>query len=312
MFWFYCLKELKLAQRNMFFLLLIILPVLTSLAGVALTNVYSEMPKLVLFEEDQRAVPEGVTVIRVSNEANMLKRVNDVDFAIGMNGDKIITDGRESEIAITSAETIARGSAPANMGKMPEDTKRKILSFALYSAFMGATALILKLVEEREYHTVDLYKTEPSPDFYPIGAKLLVSSVLGAAAFALSAWILKTPANFFTLAVLYILGTGLGSVLTILIAYTSKNQSQAIAVLKPISVFVMILPPILGLIFGGVLHKIALVTPFYWLLQFIYSIYNGMVSWQYLIALTAAVIAGYLSILFTWHRSPYGRKRSNA
>ena len=312
MFWFYCLKELKLAKRNMFFLLLIILPVLTSLAGVALTNVYSETPKIVLLEEDQRSVPEGVTVIRVSDGASMIKRVNDIDFAIGIIDDKTITDGRESEASITSAEKIAMGSAPENMGKMPEDTKRKILSFALFSAFTGATALILKLVEEREHHTVDLYKTEPSPDLYPVGAKLLVSAVLGAVAYAISVWILKTPADFLTLAVLYIWGMGLGSILTILIAYASENQSQAIAVLKPVALFVMILPPILGLIFGDLLHKIALVTPFYWLLQFIYSIYNGVVSWQYLIALAAAVIVGFLAIQFTWHRSPYGRKRSNA
>lgn len=89
--------------------------------------------------------------------------------------------------------------------------------------------------------------------------------MLGAVAYAISVWILKTPANFLTLVVLYILGMGLGSVLTIFIAYVSENQSQAIAVLKPVAVFVMILPPILGLIFGGVLHKIALITPFYWL-----------------------------------------------
>lgn len=312
MFWIYCLKELKLARRNMFFLLLIILPVLTSLAGMALTNVYSKTPKIVLLENDQRTVPEGVTVIRLADETSMIKRVNDIDYAIGITGDKIITDGRESEAAVAAADKIAMGSAPADMGKMPDDTKRKILSFALFSAFTGATALILKLVEERENNTVALYKTEPSPNFYPVGAKLLVSSVLGGVAFAFSAWILKTPADFLTLAALFILGMGLGSILTILIAYVSENQSQAIAVLKPVALFIMILPPVLGLILGGVLHKIALVTPFYWLLQLIYSIYNSAISWQYMAALAAAVIVGFLVIIFTWNRTPYGRKRSNA
>ncbi|MFZ7101744.1 MAG: ABC transporter permease [Peptococcaceae bacterium] len=312
MFGVYCLKEFKLAKRNMFFLLLIILPVLTSLAGVALTNVYSETPKIVLLEGDQRAVPEEVTVVRVPDDESMIKRVEDIDFAIGISGEKIVTDGRESEAATAAAERIAVGNAPENMEKMPEETKRKILSFALFAAFTGATALILKLVEEREYNTVDLYKTEPSPDLYPVGAKLLVSSVLGAVAFIFSVWILKTPADFWTLAILYILGMGLGSILMILVAYASENQSQAIAVLKPVALFVMILPPSAGLIFGGILHKIALVTPFYWLLQFIYSIYNGAVSWQYLIALSAAVIVGSLIIIFTWYRSPYGRKRSDA
>lgn len=311
MFWVYCLKEFKLAKRNMFFLLLVILPVLTSLGGAAFTMVYSETPKIVLLDGDQRTVPQGVALLRTPNETSMRKRVMDVDFAMGIIGEKIIADGRESEAAVAAAEKIALGSAPENMGKMPEKTRRKILSFSLFSAFTGATALILKLVEEREYHTVDLYKTEPSPDLYPAGAKLLVSSALGIVAFIFSAWILKTPAGFWTLVLLFALGMGLGSILTTFVAYASKNQSQAIALLKPVSLFIIILPPAAGFLFGGIFHTLAMATPFYWLLQFIYSIYNGAASTQYLFALSAAVIAGYLIIIMTWRQSPYGRKRSN-
>jgi hypothetical protein len=312
MFRYYCFKEFKLARRNMFFLLLMLLPLLTSLAGVGFTRVYSETPKLVLLDSDVRTVPAGIRVAYMPNEERLVERVNDIDYAIGIVNGRIITDGRESEKAVKTAEDVSLGKATDDIGKMPQDTERKILSIALFAAFIGGAALVLKLVEEREFNTVELYKTEPSPDRYPIGAKLLASFVLGAVSFAFSVWILHTPASFLTLAVLYVLGMGLASVLAILVAYVSRNQSQAIAVLKPVSVFIMILPPILGLIFGGLLHKIALVTPFYWLLQLINSVYNGAVAYSYLIALAAAVAVGFLIIIVTWHRSPYGRKKSAA
>lgn len=312
MFWFYFLKEMLLARRNMFFLLIAVLPVLTSLAGAGLISVYSETPKIVLLEGDGRGVPEGIKAIYLPDQESVYRRVRDIDAAIGIINNQIITDGRESEAAVSSAQNIAVGSGPKNRGEMSEESKRKILAYSLFAAFTGATALILKMVEERENNTVDLYKTEPSPDLYPIGAKILVSAILGSVGFAISTWILRTPGNFITLALLYILGMGLGSAMTILIAYFSKDQSQAIALLKPFSVFLIILPPTLGMFFGGIMHKIALITPFYWLLQLIYSIYNGAFAQQYFIGLVAANIIGFMIIGFTWHQSPYGRKRSNA
>ena len=310
MFRFYFLKEMQLAKRNMFFLLIAILPVITSLAGAGLINVYSEAPKIVLLEGDSRAVPEGVKVIYMPDKESIHQRVNDIDTAIGIINDQIIIDGRESEDAVTAAKNIAVGSVARDIGKMPEDTKRKILAYSLFAAFTGGSALILKVVEERENNTVDLYKTEPAPDIYPIGAKILVSAILCYFGFVASTWILQTPANFITLTLLYFLGMGLSSVMAILIAYFSKDQSQAIALLKPVSVFLVILPPTLGLFFGGIMHKIALITPFYWLMQLIYSIYNGAFAEQYFIALVAANIIGFMVIMLTWHKFPYGRKRS--
>lgn len=312
MFRFYFLKEMQLARRNMFFLLIAILPVLTSLAGAGLITVYSEVPKIVLLEGDGRGVPEGVKVFYMPDEESMHQRVNDIDAAIGIVGQQIIIDGRESEDTVKTAKNIAVGNAPGDMGKIPEATKSKILAYALFAAFTGGSALIFKVVEERENNTVDLYKTEPAPDIYPIGAKILVSAILCYFGFVASTWILQTPASLLTLTLLYILAMGLSSVMVILIAYFSKDQSQAIALLKPVSVFFVILPSTLGLFFGGMMHKIALITPFYWLTQLIYSIYNGAFSQQYFVALVAANIIGFMVIIFTWHKSPYGRKRSNA
>ncbi|UFJ41371.1 ABC transporter permease [Brevibacillus humidisoli] len=308
MFLTYLRKEWHLSVRNFFIVMIALFPLLFSWATLALTTAYSPYPKIVVLAGQAPVVnfPEQVSVEVAATAESLRARVSDIDTAIGVLPNKqLVIDGREGKEAVEQAKALVQGKLHPATEEARQTRAVPFFAFALYSSFLAGGILLFKLVEEREYQTIDLLKTQPVPQIVPLAAKMAIVSLLAISGFLFSLLILGGPLRVGDAALLLLVGVPLCLLLGLCTAYYATNQAQAIALLKPVITVVIILLPLLGLLLGGIMHTIALFNPFYWLLQAIYGYYLNQPITAYLLAISGFVIISSILIVFTWHKSPY-------
>lgn len=182
--------------------------------------------------------------------------------------------------------------------------------FTLYGVFsVGGVLLLFKLVEERERSTVDLEKVQPAGKYSGLMAKITVASVAMVLDFIVCQLVVRVPYHIGEILVIIATGTAVSIVFGMFMAYYARNQSQALALLKPLVTVLVLALPALGLFAGGPMHKLALIDPFYWLLMVMVAYSGEQSPTGYLTALIALIGISIIVLKMTWHRTPYGISR---
>lgn len=306
-------RETALSLRHLFVLLVFAFPILIALGTTGVSESYSTLPKLVAIDKEslEKIKSEDVQIIYVSTIEEMKKRVGDVDTAIGVleNGE-LMTDGRETEDAIQKARFILEGETEVTSSADREQLFSSIFAYTLYGVFSaGGMILLFKLIEEQENKTIDLQRTEPVPRFYMLAGKIIVSSVIVLMDFVIVDWILQIPFNVGEGLLVLALGISLSLIMGMFMAYYAKNESQALAIIKPVTFLLFIGLPALGLFVGGIMHTIAMFNPFYWLLKLIEGITLNKPVELYSWLMVAFIVCSMLVLRLTWHKTVYGYQK---
>ncbi|MEE6132813.1 ABC transporter permease [Bacillus sp. 1780r2a1] len=313
-FFTFMLKDLLLARRNILIWLIIAFPIFTAFGASGITETYSDMPKIVVLKDTKQPVtiPAEIMVYEVSSYEDMKTKVRDLDTKIGFMNGKLITDGRESPESVKKAAAILDGK-PIEAGKLSPTLFNKVYAFNLYGSFLFfGMILLFSLVEERKNKTIDLQHVQPAHPAIPVLAKLTVASIITLVDFVVCSFILNVPFNIVPILFIIIIGILLGTVLGLSMAFYASTETQALAILKPITFVFLISIPGLGLFLeSDIVRIIAMFNPFYWFLQLIYSLYTNDLDLSYLYLSFTLCIIALLFIIVNWHRTPYGRKNSN-
>ncbi|MGP4076910.1 ABC transporter permease subunit [Halobacillus sp. K22] len=309
-------RETALSIRHLFILLVFAFPILISLGTTGISESYSTLPKFVVLEQEnlENINAEGVQVTSVASMEDMKQRVSDVDTAIGVLPDgELMTDGRETEEEVQKARSILEGETDIVSPIERERLFSTIFAFTLYGVFSaGGMILLFKLIEEQENKTIDLQRTEPVPRFFMLAGKLIISAVIVISDFILCAWILGAPLTLWESVWVLALGVTLSLITGMFMAYYAKNESQALAIIKPVTFLLFIALPALGIFVGGVMHTIALFDPFYWLLKLVEGFYLNEPVSLYTWLLAAFITCSLLILHFTWHKTVYGYQKEQA
>lgn len=302
-------KDFTLAKRNIFIWLIVLFPVITALGASGITETYSDTPKIVILDEDKHQIPNKIEVFVADSPMQLKEWVNDIDAKIGFLNGELVTDGREPGEAKEKAEAILHGNS-IEVGKISSDLIEKVYAFNLYGAFLFFGIIILfSLVEERKNKTTDLQNIQPIHPIVPILSKVGIASIVTLIDFLLCSYILDVPFSWGIGLLIFIIGTLLGTVLGMAMAFYASNETQALAILKPVTLIFLMAIPGLGFFLGGNMHSIALVDPFYWLLQLVHSLYTRELDLTYAFLSIVLSAIALLLIALNWHRTAYGIKK---
>ncbi|WP_164985268.1 ABC transporter permease [Ammoniphilus sp. CFH 90114] len=309
MFWSFLLKEWALTRRNVFILLIFLFPLLTAMGGSGIQHVYSPLPKLVVLEQEVEHYDglKGLEVMVARDDEQMRRWVFDLDHKIGIKDGELVVDGREAVEDVEKMKSLLQGEKVVDVGADRQRLFNKVFAFNLYGTFMvGAMVLLFKLVEERERFTTELQKTQPAHPLIPLLAKVTITAGIVGVDFLLCGWILNVPLKVLPLVFILASGVSLGIVLGLILAFYATNESQALAILKPV-VFVGLMGiPALGLFMEGWMHQLALFNPFYWLLLMVNDLYQGEFSGVYFVYSMFFCLVGLGVISRYWYKTLYG------
>lgn len=309
----YMKRDFTLTLRNIFVLLVFFFPIITALGATGIVDTFSTTPKLVILEDtrDNYTIPEGINVTEVKSEKELKKLVYDIDTTIGFLGDQLVQDGRENEKHVNTAKDILAGKVIKQVG-LDQELFKKVLSFNLYgSLIFTGIILLFSLVEERANNTTELIKTHPVPPYLPIISKSLVVSSIISVDFLICSLLLDVPINPVLWLVVLLAGVTLGIILGLTLAFYATNETQALAILKPVSMVFLLAIPGLGFFLGGTMQTIALYSnPFYWLLELVNGLMIGNLNWLYVVLVFVLSILSLVTIAYNWHKTPYGIRKS--
>ncbi|MGA4721190.1 ABC transporter permease [Fictibacillus nanhaiensis] len=302
-------KDFTLAKRNILIWLIVLFPIITALGASGITETYSDTPKIVVLDEEEHKIPEQIEVFVADSPIQLKKWVNDLDAKIGFLNGELITDGREPEEAVDKAKAILQGKS-IEVEKISSNLFEKVYAFNLYGAFLFFGIIILfSLVEERKNKTTELQNVQPVHPIVPILSKVVIASIVTLIDFLICSYILDVPISWDIGLLIFIIGILLGTVLGMAMAFYASNETQALAILKPVTLIFLMAIPGLGFFLGGKMHSIAMVDPFYWLLQLIHSLYTKELNLNYAF-LSFGLSAIALSLIaLNWHRTAYGIKK---
>lgn len=311
----YIKKDFALSRRNIFVLLIFLFPIITALGASGILDTYSTIPKIVLHEaeKDLYNLPSEVKVYYAEDEKEFKKLVFDIDTKIGIENNELVLDGRERGTHVEQAEMMLAGTLP-NSDSLNEIIFQKVFAFNLYGSLIFSGIMILfSLVEERSNSTTELFKTHPVHPSIPILSKIIVVGIITAVDFIICNLILKTPFDPIAQLIVLFIGITLGAILGLTLAFYASNETQALAILKPVSMVYLMAIPALGFFVGGIMHTIAFViNPFYWLLLLVHGQFEGKIDG---ILIMLSMIVSVLSIILiskNWHRTVYGVKKFRA
>jgi len=307
----YIKKDFSLSIRNIFVILVFLFPILISLGASGILETYSTSPKMVVLEKEKElySFPHDIKVYVVENEEELKKKVYDIDTKIGLLNQELVIDGRESDTHIEQAKMLLEGKA-IDSNRVNETIFEKVFAFNLYGSLIFSGIMILfSLVEERAHMTTELLKTHPVHPIVPILSKIVVVGAITTIDFVICSFLLNAPLQLSSFLVLGI-GMLLGSILGLTLAFYASNETQALAILKPVSLVYLMAIPGLGFFVEGIMHTIALFTnPFYWLLQLVHGLYQNQLDSLYVLLSIALGILALTFISLNWHRTPYGVKK---
>ncbi|PFA62863.1 hypothetical protein CN378_17635 [Bacillus sp. AFS015802] len=302
-------KDFILARRNILIWLIILFPIITAFGASGITDTYSDTPKMVVLKGEQHDLPEEVKVLVADSKEQMKDWVFDLDAKIGLTDGGLVTDGREPKEAIEKAEQMLKGE-PVQIGNLSEDLFEKVYAFNLYGAFLFFGIIILfSLVEERKNKTTDLQHVQPVHPVIPILSKVVIASLITVMDFAICSYLLHVPFRLGPVLLIITIGILLGTVLGMAMAFYASTETQALAILKPVTLVFLMSIPGLGFFLGGIMHNVAMADPFYWLLRLIHGLYTNEMNTTYVyLSLILSLVALSL-IALNWHRTPYGVKK---
>jgi hypothetical protein len=307
----FVLKDFTLARRNILIWLIILFPIFTAFGASGITDTYSDTPKMVVMNGEQleHDLPAEVNVLVADSKDEMKKMVYDLDAKIGISDGKLVTDGREPKEAIDKAEQMLKGE-PIKTSVLSNDLFEKVYAFNLYGAFLFFGIIILfSLVEERKNKTTDLQHVQPVNPVIPILSKVVIASLITVMDFAICGFILNVPFHLGSVWLIIVIGILLGTVLGMAMAFYASTETQALAILKPVTLVFLMAIPGLGFFLGGIMHSIAMADPFYWLLRLIHGLYTNQLNPIYVYLSFIVSLIALTLIALNWHRTPYGVKK---
>lgn len=308
----YLKRDLTLSLRNIFVLLIFFFPIITALGASGIADNYSTTPKIVMLEEEKSlySVPEGVNVYYAGSLKELEAYVYEIDTKIGFYQKELLLDGRESQKSAYLANDLLSG-IPIDDKGLSDEVFQKVMAFNLYgSLIFTGIILLFSLVEERANHTTELIKTQPVPPVLPVLSKVLVVGFIIGLDFLICSIILNLPFQIGLWTTVLVVGILLGVILGLTLAFYATNETQALAILKPVSMVFLLAIPGLGFFLGGVMHTIALFTnPFYWLLNLVNGLFREELDLLYLILSLGLSAVVMVLLAMNWHRTPYGVKK---
>lgn len=308
----YIKKDFALSRRNVFVLLIFLFPIIIAFGASGILDTYSNVPKIVLLENEKGhyPLPSNLEVYYAEDKEEFKHLVYDIDTKIGIENNALVLDGRESDFHVEQAEMMLAGKL-SNINNLNEIIFQKVFAFNLYGSLIFSGIMILfSLVEERSNSTTELLKTHPVHPAIPILSKVIVVGLITTMDFIICNLILKTPFQPIALLTVLFIGIVLGAILGLTLAFYASNETQALAILKPVSMVYLMAIPALGFFVGGVMHTIALVTnPFYWLLQLVHGLFEQQLDSKLIILSIITSIILIIIISKNWHRTPYGVKK---
>ena len=309
----YIRKDFALSRRNMLIWLIVLFPIITAFGASGITETYSDTPKIVVLEEEKNEfrIPDQVQVLISATQKDLIQEVNDIDAKIGFVEGKLVTDGREPAEAVEKAKRILE-EKPIESDRLSSSLFEKVYAFNLYGSFLFFGIIILfSLVEERKNKTTELQNVQPVHPAVPILSKITIATFITLFDFVICSYLLKLPFVWETAGLIILIGILLGTVLGMAMAFYASTETQALAILKPVTlVFLMAIPGLGFFLEGEIMHNIAMADPFYWLLQLVYGLYMNDLNYTYVYLSLGLSAAALCMIAANWHRTPYGIKKA--